>query len=102
MIALLYVCLFSVSAYATSKHVFKRYFSESWNIGLSTCSAVLYASYQSYSIINDAVAESTGTENSECCGLMDGGFAMIFVFGFMCWLCFAICFFLNRLVDKFD
>ncbi len=102
MIALFYVCLISVLAYATTKYLLKRYYSESLNVGLSLGSAVLYASYQSYSIINDALAESTGSENSECCGLMDGGIAMIFVFGFMCWICFAICFFLNRLVDRFD
>jgi hypothetical protein len=102
MIALLYVCLFSVLAYATTKHLLKRYYSESLNFGLSLGSAVLYASYQSYNIINDALAESTGNENIECCGLMDGGIAMIFVFGFMSWVCFALCFFLNRLVDRFD
>jgi hypothetical protein len=34
--------------------------------------------------------------------LMEGGIAMIFVFGFMSWICFALCFFLNRLVDRFD
>ena len=92
MIALLYVCLFSVLAYATTKHLLTRYYSESLNFGLSLGSAVLYASYQSYNIINDALAESTGNENIECCGLMDGGIAMIFVFGFMSWVCFALFF----------
>ena len=43
-----------------------------------------------------------GNENGDCCGLMDGGIAVIFVFGFMLWVCFALCYFFNRLVDRFD
>lgn len=103
MITLFYVCLFSVLAYAAIKHFLRRYYSESWNLGMSLGSAVLYATYQIYSIINDASTEYVGNENGECCGFfMDGGLAVIFVFGFMLWVCFVLCFFLNRLVDRFD
>lgn len=102
MIALFYVCLFSVLAYITTKKLFKRSYSESSNLGLSLISAVFYASYQSYSIISDASTQYAGDENGDCCGLMDGGIAVVFVFGFLLWVCFALCFFLNRCVDRFD
>ncbi len=102
MIALFYACLFSVLAYATTKPLLKRDHRESWNLAMSLGCAVFYASFQIYSMINNASTPYAGNENGDCCGLMDGGIAVIFVFGFMLWVCFALCYFFNRLVDRFD
>ena len=101
MFVLFCVCIFSMLAYTATKKLLKRDNNESWNLGIALASAVFYASYQTYSIINDATAQTIGNENGDCCGLLDGGIAVIFVFGFMLWLCFALCFFLNRLVNRF-